>query len=223
MTLAVTAAKRLKVCLIDVVGAFLNAKPQGENFLEIPQGFENHYTIEPGVDTVLKMELNIYGTMDGANNWARLLNKTLNELRHKRSRTDPCMRIQYTKDGGYTISATYTDDITSISTSDEAESQTFSEIEHEFEVTDHGCPVVILRMGTTILHNNGNISIHQKALIIKALADHGMTDCNPKYTPLPPSLDLFNSQQLPIPKKDKLYMLDKPYHKALTGRLENWL
>jgi hypothetical protein len=76
MTLAVAAAKGLKVRLIDVVGAFLNAKPQGENFLEIPQGFENHYTIAPGVDTVLKMELNIYGTMDGANNWARLLNKT---------------------------------------------------------------------------------------------------------------------------------------------------
>jgi hypothetical protein len=213
MTLAVAAAKGLKVRLIDVVGAFLNAKPQGENFLEIPQGFENHYTIEPGVDTVLKMELNIYGTMDGANNWARLLNKTLSELGHKQSRADPCMRIQYTKDGGYTISATYTDDITSVSSSDEAESQTFSEIEHEFEVTDHGRPVVILGMGT-ILHKNGNISIHQKALIVKALIDHGMTDCNPKYTPLPPSLDLFNSQQLPIPEEDKLYMLDKPYRKA---------
>jgi hypothetical protein len=83
MTLAVAAAKGLNVRLIDVVGAFLNAKPQGENFLEIPQGFENHYTIAPDVDTVLKMELNIYGTMDGTNNWARLLNETLAKLRHK--------------------------------------------------------------------------------------------------------------------------------------------
>jgi hypothetical protein len=65
-----------------------------------------------------------------------------------------------------------------------------------------------------ILHSNSNISIHQKALIVKALADYGMTDCNPKYTPLPPSLDLFSSQQLPIPEEDKLYMLDKPYRKA---------
>lgn len=83
MTLPVTAAKGLNVCLIDVIGAFLNAKPQGENFLEIPQGFENHYTIAPDVDTILKMKLNIYGTMDGANNWARLLNETLAKLRHK--------------------------------------------------------------------------------------------------------------------------------------------
>ena len=83
MLLALSAAKGLKIRLIDIVGAFLNAKPQGENFLEIPQGFENHYTIAPGVDTILKMEFNIYGTMDGANNWARLLNETFNKLGHK--------------------------------------------------------------------------------------------------------------------------------------------
>lgn len=101
--------------------------------------------------------------------------------------------------------ATYTGDITIVSLSDAAESQSFSKIEHKFEVTDYGRPVVILRMGT-ILYTNGDISIHQRALIVKALADHGMTDCNPKYTPLPPLLDLFNSQQLPIPEEDKIYM-----------------
>ena len=68
MLLALSAIKGLKICRIDVVGAFLNAKSQGENFLEISQGFENHYTITPGVDTILKMEYSIYGTMDGANN-----------------------------------------------------------------------------------------------------------------------------------------------------------
>ncbi len=76
MLFALAAAKGLRLHLVDVVGAFLNAKPQGENYLEIPEGFETHYTI-PGVDTVLKMELNLYGTMDGANNWARLLNEHL--------------------------------------------------------------------------------------------------------------------------------------------------
>jgi nucleoside-diphosphate-sugar epimerase len=109
------------------------------------------------------MEFNIYGTMDGTNNWARLLNKTFNELRHKRSHADPCMQIQYTKDGGYTISATYTDDVMAASLSNEAKSQTFSETEHEFEVTGHGRPVVILGMGS-ILHKNSDISIHQKVL-----------------------------------------------------------
>lgn len=83
MTLAITAAKGLKVRFINVIGTFLNAKPQGENFLEIPQGFENHYTITPDVNTVLKMELNIYKKMDSANNWARLLNETLTKLGHK--------------------------------------------------------------------------------------------------------------------------------------------
>jgi hypothetical protein len=66
----------------------------------------------------------------------------------------------------------------------------------------------------TLLEDNGDISIHQKPLIVKALADFGMTDCNPKYTPLPPSVDLFNSQPLPIPEEDKVFMVDKPYRKA---------
>jgi hypothetical protein len=37
MLLALSATKGLKICLIDVVGELLNAKPQGENFLEIPK------------------------------------------------------------------------------------------------------------------------------------------------------------------------------------------
>ena len=54
MIFAIIAAHGLDFWLVDFVGAFLNAKPQGENYLEIPEGFENHYTI-PGVNTTLKM------------------------------------------------------------------------------------------------------------------------------------------------------------------------
>jgi hypothetical protein len=92
MLFAYAAAKRHRnIALVDAVGAFLNAKPQGLNFIEIPQGFEIHYSLGPGIDTVLRMDHNIYGTMDGAHNWAKLLNETLDKLGHRRSRADPCM------------------------------------------------------------------------------------------------------------------------------------
>jgi len=90
MLFAIIAACRLDFWLVDFVGAYLNAKPQGESYLEIPEGFENHYTI-PGVNTILKMNLTIYGMMNGANNWFRELNKTFNELGHHQSRADPCI------------------------------------------------------------------------------------------------------------------------------------
>ena len=55
MLFAIIAACRLDFWLVDFVRVYLNAKPQGENFLEIPEGFENHYTIL-GVNPVLKIK-----------------------------------------------------------------------------------------------------------------------------------------------------------------------
>jgi len=81
MLFAIIATCGLDFWLIDFIGAYLNAKPQGENYLEMPEGFESHYKI-PGIDTILKMNLTIYGTMDSANNWFRELNKTFNHLGH---------------------------------------------------------------------------------------------------------------------------------------------
>ena len=68
MLFALIAVLSLHMWLIDFIGAYLNSVPQGENYLKIPEGFEKHYGI-PGIDTVLKMNLTIYGTIDGANNW----------------------------------------------------------------------------------------------------------------------------------------------------------
>jgi len=45
MALTATAAKGLKVCLIDVVGAFLNAKPQGETSLKFPKASKTTITL----------------------------------------------------------------------------------------------------------------------------------------------------------------------------------
>jgi hypothetical protein len=43
----------------------------------------------------------------------------------------------------------------------------------------------------------------------------GMTEAKPKYTPLPPNINLSNSQPVPIPSEDKLFMQDKDYSKVL--------
>jgi hypothetical protein len=67
MLFAIIAARGLDFWLVDFIRAYLNSKPQGINFLKIPKGFEKHYCI-PGVNTVLRMNLTIYSTMDSMNN-----------------------------------------------------------------------------------------------------------------------------------------------------------
>lgn len=202
--------------LIDFVGAYLNSEPQGDNYMEIPEGFENHYTI-PGTDTVLKMNLTIYGTMDGANNWFHELDSTFTKLKYRQSRADPCIRIQWTKDGGYSITGTYTDDITGASSSTEVMKSAKSELANAYEITDLNRPNKVLGM-TIFHHQSGNVSIHQRPLILKIINVFGMENANPKYTPLPPNVNLNDTQPIPIPASDVEFMQDKDYRKA-TGML----
>ena len=216
MLFALIASKGLEIWLIDFVGAYLNSEPQGENYMEIPEGFEKHYAI-PGIDTVLKMNLTIYGTMDGANNWFYELDTTFTKLNYRQSRADPCIRIQWTKDGGYTITGTYTDDVTGASSSAEVMKAAKSELANVYEITDLGRPDKVLGM-TVYHHNSGNISIHQRPLILKIINTFGMDNANPKYTPLPPNVNLSDTQPIPIPASHAEFMQDKDYRKA-TGML----
>ena len=196
MLFAIIASRGLDFWLVDFVGAFLNAKPQGENYLEIPEGFENHYKI-PGIDTVLKMNLNLYGTMDGANNWFRELNQTFNKLGHHQSKADPCIRIHHS-DLGYTITSTYTDDVAGGSSSHAAGLKVREELGKAYEITDLGRPDKCLGISIVVNDKTGDILLHQKPLIKKILDVFGMTEAKPKYTPLPPNVNLSDSQPTPI-------------------------
>ncbi len=78
MFFAIVAAKELNFWLIDFVGAYLNAEPQGDNYVELPQGYEEIVTRDfPPGDYVLKMRHAMYGTWMPGNAWFNELNKTL--------------------------------------------------------------------------------------------------------------------------------------------------
>ena len=147
--------------------------------MEIPEDFEKHYTI-PGVDTVLKMNLTIYGTMDSVNNWFYELDSTFTKLNYFQSHVDPCICIQWTKDRGYTINATYTDDVTSASSSASLMKAAKSELANAYEIIDLGHPDKVLGM-TIFHHKTGDISLHQRPLILKIITTFGMENANPKY------------------------------------------
>ncbi len=86
MFFAVVAAHGLDFWLIDFIGAYLNAEPQGENYVSLPQGYKDIVTRDyPKGDYVLQMLRTMYGTMDAGNAWFHELNNTLTAQGHKQS------------------------------------------------------------------------------------------------------------------------------------------
>ena len=73
MNLAIAAAKNMEAWQIDYVAAYLNAKPQATVHIELPEGAK----VEGKIGLLQK---SLYGTMDGAANWWRTLDKDMKEL-----------------------------------------------------------------------------------------------------------------------------------------------
>lgn len=157
MLFALIASLGLHLWLLDFVGTYLNSVLQGENFLGIPQGFESHYGI-PGVDTVLLINLTIYGMMDGANNSFHELNSTFTKLGHRQSHVDLCIQIQWT-DNGYTISGTYTNNVSGGSLTTENEVEVKTGLSNTYEITDLDQLDKVLGMMLKY-YDSGDISIH---------------------------------------------------------------
>lgn len=86
MFFAIVAAQGLDFWLIDFIGTYLNAKPQGENFVSLLQGFEDIVTYDyPPGDYVFRMCRAMYETMDAGNAWFNKLNKIFMQLNHVQS------------------------------------------------------------------------------------------------------------------------------------------
>jgi hypothetical protein len=116
---------------------------------------------------------------------------------------------------GYTITSTYTDGVTGGSSTTAAGIKVRKDLGKAYEITDLGCPNKCLGMLIVVDDKTGDISLHQVTLIKKIIDTFGMSEANPKYTPLPPNVNLSNSQPIPISNKDIIFMRNKDYRKAL--------
>jgi len=67
------ASQQLRLWQVDFVSAFLNSDSTFDVFMEQPKGFE-----ERGENQVWKLHKTLYGTMQGAHDWATNLDKTFN-------------------------------------------------------------------------------------------------------------------------------------------------
>jgi len=68
---AIAAARGLILWQVDFVSAFFNSKSMFDVYMEQPRGFE-----EGGDNLVWKLQKTLYGTMQGAHDWAKNLDHT---------------------------------------------------------------------------------------------------------------------------------------------------
>jgi hypothetical protein len=162
------------------------------------------------------LEKSLYGTVDGAHNWAKTLNRMMKNLGYYRSQADQSVRIRSIK-GITTITCTYTDDVTGLSSSVDEYKKAVAELGTEFKLKDLGELRNVIGLGIRRDRGTKYMEISQTAFILRSLKRFGLEDCTPKYTPLPPGL-ILSITDCPSSEADRIFMADKPYRELLgTG------
>ena len=206
MNLAIATANDMETWQVDYVAAYLNSKPQAEIYIELLEGAKIQGKIG-------RLNRTLYGMMDGAYNWWETLDTKMLELGYYCSKADPSVRSRHAN-GDITITSTYMDNTTGISSSHEEVKRAKDKLGWHYEIKDLGDANMIL--GIHIEHNRkaGTISISQCAYLERVLKRFGMSDYNTKLTPLPLGTTL-SKEQGPKSQEDHRLMADKPYQEIL--------
>ena len=208
MNLAIAAANNMETWQVDHVAAYLNSKPQAEIYIELPEGAKVQGKIG-------KLNRTLYRTIDGAYNWWETLDAEMSELGYYHLKADPSVCSRHAN-GNVTITSTYTDNTTGISSSPEEAKRVKEELGWHYEVKDLGEANMILGIHVEHDRTAGTISISQHAYLEQVLKCFGMTDCNSKATPLPLGITLAKDQG-PKTQEDHALMANKPYWKVLCS------
>jgi hypothetical protein len=125
-----------------------------------------------------------------------------------RSRADPSIRIR-SSDAGTSIIGVYTDDLDGISSTPAAATEAQEGVKAIYDVTN--VPRTATSLGMTIEYDAeaGIISISSRLYLERVLAHYGISDCNPKSTPLAVGFKLSSSQSPPRPQTSCLWQTNR--------------
>lgn len=118
------------------------------------------------------------------------------------------------RNGERTITSTYTNDTSIMSSSKEEAIRARAELSEKYKIKDLGKIKFVLGIRIIRDRKQRMITLDQKEYLKRTLEKFGMADCMPKYTPLPPRIILSRSQA-PATDKDHQYMSNKPYNEVL--------
>jgi hypothetical protein len=212
---AIAASLGLHLWQVDFVSAFLNSDNVFEVYMEQPPGFE-----EGGDDDNVWLLLKtLYGTMQGAHDWAQNLERAYQGHGYYTSKADPQVRSRVAGDE-ITLTSTWTDDILGASSTKEGEIKAKKELAGSYELKDLGTAKFILGMKIEKDEGSGDIRLSQQAYCERTIQRFKMDDAKPRSTPLPAGL-ILSADDSPKNKDELDDMKNVPYRQALGSLM--WL
>ncbi|KAF5391957.1 hypothetical protein D9757_003238 [Collybiopsis confluens] len=209
MVAAVAASLDLKLWQIDFIAAYLNSTPEVDIYMRQPPGY-----IVPGHEnSVCHLKKTLYGTMQGAYDWARTLDAGFTSIGYQASKADPCVRVKRSG-SNLTLTATYTDDVWGASTTSELGEEAKKELGRLWDIKDVGENHRLLGMRVDQDLDKGTVTLSQRAYFEQVLTRFKLNNITPRNTPLPIGIQL-NADMAPITETEKREMKDKPYREVL--------
>jgi Reverse transcriptase (RNA-dependent DNA polymerase)/gag-polypeptide of LTR copia-type/Integrase core domain/GAG-pre-integrase domain len=173
--LALVPKMGLKICQLDIKGAYLNGILKEKVYMRQPEGYGN------GTDEICELLKSLYGLKQAGREWNIEFDGKMKKFGYDRTRSDPCVYIK--RDGNDIIILTiWVDDILLFATSEKLIQQTISDIQQIWEVTVLGEPTKIV--GIEITQTEDSIKIAQKIYIKSILEREGLSGINSVATPL---------------------------------------
>ncbi|KAF7768677.1 hypothetical protein Agabi119p4_7920 [Agaricus bisporus var. burnettii] len=212
MVCAIAASRGLRLWQVDFVSAFLNSENSFEVYMEQPPGFEE------GGDHVWLLLKTLYGTMQGAHDWAQTLDRTYAGHGYYISKADPQVRSKVEGDE-FTLTSTWTDDVLGASSTTDGEAKAKDELGRSYEIKDLGEAKFILGMRIE-RGRNGNVRLSQRAYCERIIERFKQLDLKPRSTPLPVGVTL-SIEGSPDSDEEKADMKNVPYREVLGSLM--WL
>jgi len=209
---AIAASLGLRLWQVDFVSAFLNSENTFEIYMEQPPGFDE------GGDKVWLLLKTLYGTMQGAHDWAITLDCTYTEHGYYTSKADSQVRSKVVN-GELMLTTTWTDDILGASTTLAGEVKAKEELRSSYEIKDLGEAKYILGMKIERT-DDGSIKLSQCIYSEHVLERFSMAEAKSRSTSLPPGITL-SIKNSPETQDEADEMKGVPYHEALGSLM--WL
>ena len=182
LLLALSVSLHLKIHVVDVVGAYLNAHLKETIYMKQIPDYEN------GTNNVLQLLQTLYGLKQSGRAWNEKLNATFLKLGYTRLISDQCVYIRK-QDQSLSIVAVHVDDMTIFASNDDVMSEIKEEFKKNFTITDLGELKQVVGFEVT-RDDKGNLKIAQKQYIKKILERFGMENSKPCKMPMDPNIRL---------------------------------
>ena len=131
--------------------------PDFTTFIELPDGAKQEGKVK-------HLDKTLYGMMDGTDNWWGTLDEEMGELGYYQSKADPSVCSCHAN-GNVTITSTYTNDTTGISSSKEEANRVKEELGWKYKTKDLGDANLVLGIHINRNRDAGTISISQHAYL----------------------------------------------------------